>query len=137
MNALTLSGYNGELQYFSVQFLVLAARCCWGWDSLGNPIQYDEIMEDITNFQYITWLMWLIFDSRNLTFTKNFCWRGTAHHGLNLCWRISQESFKVTNKSVDVSFTRSFQDDILVVVIAQTTWKLFIVHLWLVLALAP
>ena len=91
MNALSMD-ITDNYSIFSVQFLVLAARCLWGrhWGvSLNNPIQYNEIMEDIRSVQYITWL---IFDSLNLTFTKNFCWRGTAHHGLDLRWWIPQQS---------------------------------------------
>ena len=50
---------------------------------------------------------------------------------------VAEEALKVADESVDVSLAGSFVDDVLVVVIPQTTAQLLVVHLWFVLPLAP
>ena len=59
------------------------------------------------------------------------------HHGVNLLEVVSDEVLDITNKLVDVSFTGSLDQDILVVVISETPRHLLVVHLGFVLALAP
>lgn len=49
----------------------------------------------------------------------------------------SKHSLHVTNKAVDVTLPRRFVNDVFVVVVAQATTQLLIVHFWLVLTLAP
>ena len=44
---------------------------------------------------------------------------------------------EIADKSVDVSLAGSFVDDVLVVVIPQTTGEFLIVHLWLILPGSP
>lgn len=49
----------------------------------------------------------------------------------------SKHSLHITNKAVDVTLPRRFVNYVFVVVVAQATTQLLIVHLWLVLTLAP
>lgn len=57
--------------------------------------------------------------------------------GQDLLRRLSQHALHIADKAVDVAFARRFVDDVLVVVVAQATAQLLIVHLGFVLALAP
>ena len=50
---------------------------------------------------------------------------------------VPQQVLEVTDKPVDVALARSLVDNVLVIVIAQSSWQLLIVHLGLVLANSP
>ena len=56
---------------------------------------------------------------------------------LQLGKRHSQHRLQVAHKAVDVPLPRHLVDDVLVVVVAQTSAQLLVVHLGLVLARAP
>ena len=49
----------------------------------------------------------------------------------------SQHALHVTDEAVDVALARRLVDDVLVVVVAQATAQLLVVHLRFVLALTP
>lgn len=57
--------------------------------------------------------------------------------GVQLTRLISQQALQVADKAVDVAFASRLADDILVVVISQSTTQLLIVHLGFVLPPAP
>lgn len=66
------------------------------------------------------------------------CVRGqNVQTGQDLLRRLTQHALHITDKAVDVAFARRFVDDVLVVVVAQASAQLLIVHLGFVLALAP
>ena len=50
---------------------------------------------------------------------------------------VSKETVEITDKSVDVSLAGSFVNDVLVVVIPQTTGEFLIVHLWFIFPRSP
>jgi len=50
---------------------------------------------------------------------------------------LPQEILQVADETIDVSLAGRFVDDVLVVVVAQSTTQLLVVHLGLVLADAP
>ena len=50
---------------------------------------------------------------------------------------VSKEALEIADKSVDIAFAGRFVDDVLVVVVAKSTRKLLVVHLWFVLPDAP
>ena len=54
-----------------------------------------------------------------------------------LGWSLSQDVLHITHESVHVSLASSLLDDVLVVVVSQISRQLLIVHLGLVLAVAP
>lgn len=60
-----------------------------------------------------------------------------VQHGVQLPWLISQQALQVADKPVNVAFARCLANDVLVVVVAQTTTQLFVVHLRLVLPPTP
>lgn len=55
----------------------------------------------------------------------------------DLLGRLSQHALHVAHEAVDVAFARRLVDDVLVVVVAQAAAQLLVVHLRLVLTLAP
>ena len=50
---------------------------------------------------------------------------------------VAEEALKVADESVDVSFAGSFVDDVLVVVISQTSAELLVVHFRFIFPLPP
>ena len=56
---------------------------------------------------------------------------------LQLCKRHPEHRLEVAHEAVDVAFSRHLVDDVLVVVVAQASAELLVVHLGLVLAGAP
>ena len=60
-----------------------------------------------------------------------------ANHLVQLLRRVSQKALQVTDEAVDVALARRLMDDVLVIVVAQSSAKLLVVHLGFVLALAP
>lgn len=60
-----------------------------------------------------------------------------VHTGQHLLRRLSQHALHVADKAVDVALARRLVDDVLVVVVAQASTQLLVVHLGFVLALAP
>lgn len=60
-----------------------------------------------------------------------------VHTGQHLLRRLSQHALHVADKAVDVALARRLVDDVLVVVVAQASAQLLVVHLGFVLALAP
>ena len=58
-------------------------------------------------------------------------------HSVNFFWAVPQQPLQVTDKPVDITLPRGFQDDIFVVVISQTPRQLLIVHLGLVFPETP
>lgn len=60
-----------------------------------------------------------------------------ADHLVQLLGRVSQKALQVTDEAVDVALARRLMDDVLVIVVAQSSAKLLIVHLGFVFALAP
>ena len=79
---------------------------------------------------YVTW--WC-----QTTPTSLSCVRHHVKHGVNLLCAVSQKAVQVADKAVDISLARRLVDYVLVVVVAQAAAQLFIVHLGLVLPLAP
>jgi len=63
--------------------------------------------------------------------------RTEIHHRMHLFWGISQETLKITDKSVDIALATCFQDNVLVVIITKTPRQLLVIHLWLVFPDAP
>lgn len=59
------------------------------------------------------------------------------HTGQHLLGRLSQHSLHVTDEAVDVAFAGCLVDNVLMVVVAQASAQLLVVHLGFVLALAP
>ena len=49
----------------------------------------------------------------------------------------TEQRLEVADESVYVSLAGGLGDDVLVVVVAEAAGQLFVVHLWLVLALTP
>ena len=47
---------------------------------------------------------------------------------------VSKKTLKITHKSVHVSLAGRLMDNVLVVIISQTSGQLLIVHLWLIFA---
>lgn len=60
-----------------------------------------------------------------------------VHTGQHLLGRLTQHALHVADKAVDVAFAGRLVDDVLVVVVAQASAQLLVVHLGFVLALAP
>ena len=60
-----------------------------------------------------------------------------VHHGLHLLGPVAKHGLQITDKSVNISLARCLQDYVLVVVISERTRQLLVVHLGLVLAVAP
>ena len=60
-----------------------------------------------------------------------------VHHGMNLLRTVSQQTLEITDEPVDVSFPRCFENDVLVVVISETSGEFLVVHLRFVLPDAP
>ena len=60
-----------------------------------------------------------------------------VHHGLDLLRTISQQTLEITDEPVDVSFPRCFENNVLVVVISETSGEFLVVHLRFVLPDAP
>ena len=50
---------------------------------------------------------------------------------------VSKETLEVTDESVDVSLARCLVDDVLVIIVSETSRQLLVVHLWLVLSQTP
>ena len=50
---------------------------------------------------------------------------------------VSKETVEIADKSVDVSLAGSLVNDVLVVVIPQTTREFLVVHLWFIFPLTP
>ena len=59
------------------------------------------------------------------------------HHGLHLLRPVPQHRLQVTDKSVNIALARRLQDDVLVVIISERAGQLLVVHLGLVLPVAP
>ena len=60
-----------------------------------------------------------------------------VHHGMNLLRTVSQEALEITDKAIDVSLPRCFENNVLVVVISETSGEFLVVHLRFVLPDAP
>lgn len=60
-----------------------------------------------------------------------------AQHDVQVFSRVAQEVLQVADKSVHVAFAGRLVDDVLVIIIAQTTTQLLVVHLWLVFSPSP
>ena len=60
-----------------------------------------------------------------------------VHHGMEFLWCVAKEGLQVADEPVDVALARRLVDDVLVIVIAQATAKLLVVHLRFVLPHAP
>lgn len=60
-----------------------------------------------------------------------------VQHGVQLPRLISQQALQVADKAVYVAFAGRLADDVLVVVVSQTTTQLFIVHFGFVLPPPP
>ena len=60
-----------------------------------------------------------------------------VHHGMNLLRTVSQQALEITDEPVDVTFPPSFENDVLVVVISETSRQFLVVHLRFVLPDAP
>lgn len=56
---------------------------------------------------------------------------------MELLRRVAQQALQVADKTVDVAFPGRLVDDVLVVVVAQATAQLLVVHLGFVFPLAP
>ena len=56
---------------------------------------------------------------------------------MNFLRTVAQKALKITDKSVDVAFASCFEDDVLVIVVPQSSGELFIIHLWLVFPDSP
>jgi len=63
--------------------------------------------------------------------------RLNVQHGVQLLGRVAQQALQVTDESVHVALARRLVDDVLVVVVAQASTQLLVVHLGLVFPLAP
>ena len=50
---------------------------------------------------------------------------------------VSKNTLEITDESVDVSLARCLVDDVLVIIVSETTRQLLVVHLWLVLSQTP
>lgn len=83
---------------------------------------------------YVTW--WCQ-TTHTHTHTSLSCVRLNVKHGVNLLCAVSQKAVQVADKAVDISLARRLVDYVLVVVVAQAAAQLLIVHLGLVLPLAP
>ena len=62
---------------------------------------------------------------------------GHPHHGVHLLAAVAQQALDVAHELVDVALARGLDQDVLVVVVAETPRHLLVVHLGLVLAVAP
>lgn len=60
-----------------------------------------------------------------------------SQHAVQLLHRVSQQILQVADEAVDVTLARRLVDDVLVVVVAQASAQLLVVHLRLVLPLSP
>ena len=56
---------------------------------------------------------------------------------MQLLWCVAQQALQVADEAVDVALAGRLVDDVLVVIVTQTTAQLLIVHLGLVFPLAP
>ena len=54
-----------------------------------------------------------------------------------LGWSLTQNALHITHESVDVSLATSLLNDVLVIIVAQPSGQLLIVHLGLVFAKSP
>ena len=60
-----------------------------------------------------------------------------VHHGMNLLRTVTQQALEITDEPVDVTFPGCFENDVLVVVISETSRQFLVVHLRFVLPDAP
>ena len=58
-------------------------------------------------------------------------------HGVNLLRTVTQQTLEITDEPVHVSFPTSFEDNVLVVVISETSGEFLVVHLGFVLPDSP
>jgi len=63
--------------------------------------------------------------------------RPEVHHGVNLLGAVAEQALQVADEPVDVTLSRRFQDDVLVVIVSEPPGQLLVVHLGLVLPDAP
>ena len=56
---------------------------------------------------------------------------------MQLSWLVSKQTLKVADKAVDIAFASCLAYDVFIVVVAQTTTQLLIVHLGFVLPPTP
>jgi len=56
---------------------------------------------------------------------------------MNLLRTISQEALEITDKPIDISFPRCFENNVLVVIISETSGEFLVVHLRFVLPDPP
>ena len=54
-----------------------------------------------------------------------------------MMWGLTNDALHVTHESVHVPLAPRLLDDVLVVIISQTTRQLLIIHFWLVLSKSP
>ena len=50
---------------------------------------------------------------------------------------VAKKTLEITNKSVHVSLASSFVNNVLVVIVSQSSGQLLIIHLWLIFTLTP
>lgn len=60
-----------------------------------------------------------------------------SQHAVQLLHRVAQQILQVADEAVDVALPRRLVDDVLVVVVAQASTQLLVVHLRLVFPLSP
>ena len=63
--------------------------------------------------------------------------RSEVHHRVNLLRAVAEQALQVADEPVDVTLSRRFQDDVLVVIVSEPPGQLLVVHLGLVLPDAP